>query len=146
MPENAGKMQTSNRFQKGQSGNPKGKVKGTKNKATRFIESLMQSELNNIGEKLIELAVTGNLQAIKLVLDRVMPPKTSRSIEIEMPKIENSTDALQAISTVIYAVGQGELTPSEGEAMTKIIQSFTQAIQSYEFDQRLSRLEQKAIS
>lgn len=146
MPENAGKMQTSNRFQKGQSGNPKGKIKGTKNKATNFIESLMQSELNNIGQKLIELAMAGNLQAIKLVLDRIIPPKTSRSIEIEMPKIVNTTDALQAISTVIHAVGQGELTPSEGEAMTKIIQSFTQALQSYEFDQRLSRLEQKAIS
>lgn len=145
MPENAGKMQTSNRFQKGQSGNPKGKVKGTKNKATCFIESLMQSELNNIGQKLVELAMAGNLQAIKLVLDRIMPPKTSRSIQIEMPKIENTTDALQAISTVIHAVGQGELTPSEGEAMTKIIQSFTQALQAYEFDQRLSRLEQKAI-
>lgn len=146
MPENAGKMQTSHRFQKGQSGNPKGKIKGTKNKATRFIESLMQSELTNIGQKLIELAMAGNLQAIKLLLDRVMPPKTSRSIEIEIPKIETATDALQAISTVIHAVGQGELTPSEGEAMTKIIQSFTQALQSYEFDQRLSRLEQKAIS
>lgn len=146
MPENAEKMQTSNRFQKGQSGNPKGKIKGTKNKATRFIDSLMQSELNNISQKLIELAVAGNLQAIKLVLDRVMPAKTSRSIEIEIPKIENTTDALQAISTVIHAVGQGELTPNEGEAITKIIQSFTQTLQSYEFDQRLSTLEQKAIS
>lgn len=145
MPENAGKMQKSNRFQKGKSGNPKGKAKGTKNKATRLIESLMQSELDNIGQKLIELALAGNLQAIRLVLDRIMPPKTSRSIEIEIPKIKNTTDALQAISTVIHAVGQGELTPSEGEAITKIIQSFTQALQSYEFDQRLSTLEQKAI-
>lgn len=140
MPENAGKMQKSNRFQKGQSGNPKGKIKGTKNKATHFIESLMQSELEKIGQKLIELAVGGNLLAIKLVLDRIMPPRTSRSIEIEIPKIENTKDALQAISTVIHAVGQGELTPSEGEAITKIIQLFTQALQSYEFDQRLSTL------
>lgn len=38
-----------------------------------------------------------------------------------------------------------QFTPSEGEAITKIIQSFTQALQSYEFDQRLSTLEQKAI-
>lgn len=31
MPENAGQMQGFGQFQKGQSGNPKGKAKGTKN-------------------------------------------------------------------------------------------------------------------
>lgn len=106
----------------------------------------MQNELDSICQKLIELAIGGNIQAIKLVLDRILPPKASRSVEIAIPKIENTNDALQAISNVIHAVGQGELTPSEGEAITKIIQSFTQALQSHEFDQRLSILEQKAIS
>lgn len=146
MPENAGKMQKNNRFQKGQSGNPKGKTKGTKNKATRIVESLMQNELDSICQKLLELAVDGNIQAIKLVLDRILPPKASRSVEIAIPKIENAKDALQAISMVIHAVGEGELTPSEGEAITKIIQSFTQSLQSYEFDQRLSILKNRMAS
>ena len=70
-------------------------AKATKNKATHFIESLMQSEIDSIDQKLIR---PWNLQAIKLVLDRIMPPRTSRSIEIEIPKIENSKDILQAIS------------------------------------------------
>lgn len=34
MPENAGEMQVTGKFQKGQSGNPRGKTKGTKNRAT----------------------------------------------------------------------------------------------------------------
>lgn len=34
MPENAGQMQVLGQFQKGQSGNPKGKAKGTKNRAS----------------------------------------------------------------------------------------------------------------
>ena len=45
MPENAGQMQVSGEFQKGQSGNPNGKAKGTKNRATLTAERLLQGDL-----------------------------------------------------------------------------------------------------
>ena len=45
MSENAGKMQMTGKFQRGQSGNPKGKIKGTKNKATLAAELLLKGEV-----------------------------------------------------------------------------------------------------
>jgi len=41
MPENAGEMQMSGKFQKGKSGNPNGKARGSKNRATLAAEHLL---------------------------------------------------------------------------------------------------------
>ncbi|KIC70712.1 DUF5681 domain-containing protein [Candidatus Protochlamydia amoebophila] len=64
-------MQISGKFQKGQSGNPKGKAKGIKNKVTLAAESLLNGELENICRRLIQEALSGNVQAIKMILDRI---------------------------------------------------------------------------
>lgn len=142
MPENAGKMQVSGKFQKGQSGNPNGKAKGTKNRATLAAEQLLQGDLDSICRKLVEEALTGNVQAIKLVLDRVLPPKKDRVIDVQLPKLQTTDDAVNAISIIIDALGSGEITPSEGEAMSRVVDVFIKTLQEYEIEKRVSMLEQ----
>lgn len=109
IPANAEKKQ-GRKFQKGHSGNPKGKVKGTRNKATLFAENLLCGELDNICRRLIQEAVSGNMQAIKMILDRMLPPKRDCPINIEPPQIQNPKNALQAMSFIVEAVGKGKGT------------------------------------
>jgi hypothetical protein len=55
------------------------------------------------------------MQAIKLVLDRVLPPKRDHAIDVKLPKLQTADDAINAMSLIIDAVGSGNITPSEGE-------------------------------
>jgi hypothetical protein len=146
MPANAEKKQESHKFTKGRSGNPKGKIKGTKNKATVVAEMLLHGELENICRRLIQEAITGNMQAIKMVLDRVLPAKRDSPIVIDLPKLEKSSDALQAIASITMAVSKGKLTVSEGESLSKIIDIYVKAIEMHDCEIRINRVEQKAIS
>lgn len=142
MPENAGQMQGLGQFQKGQSGNPKGKAKGTKNKATLAAEQLLQVDLKNICQRLVEEALIGNMQAIKLVLDRMLPPKRDRTIDIGLPKLQTADDAVNAMALIIDAVGSGNITPSEGEAISRVVDAFVRAIQAHDIEKRVSLLEE----
>ena len=70
------------KFVKGQSGNPAGKPKGTKNKLTLYRESVLMKQekklLQNLPEILdvvIEKAKSGDMVATKLFLDRVLAAK-----------------------------------------------------------------------
>jgi hypothetical protein len=143
MSENAGKKQASTKFQKGQSGNPKGKTRGTKNNATLAAEELLRGELNGICRRLIEEALEGNMQAIKLVLDRVLPARKNPTVPISLPKLNSSSDALNALSVITDAVGTAEISPDEGEVLPRIVNSYVKALEVYDFEKRLTALEQK---
>lgn len=144
MPENAGEMQAAGRFKKGHSGNPRGKAKGTKNRATLIAQQLLEGELETICRRLILEATSGNLQAIKMILDRVLPPKKEHPITISLPKLQNSSDALQAMTSITEAVGNGDISPCEGEALAKIIDINVRAIEVHDFENRLNKLEDGA--
>lgn len=143
---NAEKMQGNQKFQKGYSGNPKGKIKGTRNKATLIAERLLQGELETICRRLLQEAVEGNMQAIKMILDRLLPLKRSIPIVVELPKLENSSDALNAIAFVTMAVSRGDLSIDDGEALSRMIEVYIRAIEAHDYETRISKIEQKVHS
>jgi hypothetical protein len=51
-------------FEPGKSGNPAGKLKGTRNKTTLAVEALLDGEAETITRKAIELAKDGDLAAL----------------------------------------------------------------------------------
>lgn len=103
----------------------------------------MEGELDNVTRKLIEEALNGNMQAIKLVLDRVLPPKRDRVVDIKLPKLETPKDAVKAISTIVDALGRGNITPTEGEAISRVVDAFVKSIQTYDIEKRICILEQQ---
>ena len=69
-------------FKKGQSGNPRGKKPGTRNKATIAALELLEGDLEDISKVCVEKAKGGDLTACKLILDKIIP----RSREGDAPE------------------------------------------------------------
>jgi hypothetical protein len=72
-PENTGAIQAGGRFKPGQSGNPAGKPKGARNKATLAAQALLEGEAQGIARKAVEMALAGDGAALRLCLERVVP-------------------------------------------------------------------------
>jgi hypothetical protein len=89
-PENSGKIQPKGKYTKGHSGNPKGKPKGARNKSSLAAEALLQGSLDKICKKVEEEALNGNMQAAKMILERFLPPRKDRFIEIDFPQFIRS--------------------------------------------------------
>ena len=96
-------------FRPGQSGNPGGKSKGTRNVATRLLEALMEAEAEEIGRKTIELAKAGDSRALKACLDRLAPAPRSRFVPFALPPLETIGDLPRASAALLAAVATGEL-------------------------------------
>lgn len=62
------------KFKTGQSGNPGGRPKGVLNKATLASQTLLDGEAEAMTRKVVELAKDGNLAALRLCLERLLPP------------------------------------------------------------------------
>jgi hypothetical protein len=62
------------RFRKGRSGNPKGRPAGARNKATQSAELLLDGEAEALTRRAVELALAGDGMALRLCLERIIPP------------------------------------------------------------------------
>jgi homospermidine synthase len=141
MPDKTDEKQ--GKFRKGRSGNPLGRPRGIRNKASLLAKALFEGEIEGICRKAIEEAKQGNMQAIKLILDRILPPKKEAPILIDLPVMKTGSDILEAVHRVAVAICDGKISPSEGELLTRIIDRQAKAIELNEFELRLKNLEER---
>ena len=139
-PEKTGAKQKT-RFKPGQSGNPSGRPKGARNAITIAIEELLDGEAEALTRKAIDLAKAGDMQALRLCMDRLAPPRKDRHIAIELPAINSVADSVQASSALLLAVANGEITPSEAVEVGRLIDGYVKAIEVSDIQTRLERLE-----
>jgi hypothetical protein len=118
--DNTGKRQDK-RFKPGHSGNPNGQPKGSLNATTLAAQALLDGEAEILARKAIELAKGGDLAALRLCIDRLVPPRKDRPVPFDLPKIESARDAANAISAVLTAVSTGDLTPAEASGVTRLL-------------------------
>ena len=63
--DKTGKKQRGKPFTKGHSGNPNGRPKGARNKTTLAAQMLLDGEAEALTRKVIDMALEGDLVAIK---------------------------------------------------------------------------------
>ena len=142
-PENSGRKQDG-KFTKGASGNPAGKPKGTKHKSTMAALMLLSGEAEALTRVAIDKALEGDLTALKLCLDRIIPPTKDHPVDIALPKMTTVADLPGFTGALLDAVATGKLGPSEAEKLCKIVTAHREAIQISDFEQRIADLETAA--
>jgi Family of unknown function (DUF5681) len=130
------------RVQKGRSGNPKGRPKGSRNSATLAAEVLLDGEAEALTRKAIEMALDGDTVALRLCLERFYPPHKDRSLSFALPPIRSARDAADISGAVAAALSNGDITLSEAVEIGKLIDSSVKAHQVAELNDRVARIDQ----
>ena len=71
-----------------------------------------------IARKAIEAAKAGDMVAIRLVLDRICPPRKSRPIQFDLPLTKDAAGVADAQQAILQATANGELLLDEAEALS----------------------------
>jgi Family of unknown function (DUF5681) len=126
VPANTGGKQergANGQWAPGTSGNAAGRPPGSRNRASLAAAALLEAEAEGIARKVVELALAGDLGAIKLCLERLLPPLRERPLRLDLP-LNAPGDADAAILELLEAVRHGEVTASELQALTKLVAAF----------------------
>jgi hypothetical protein len=132
------------KFAKGNNANPAGRPVGSRNKHLIAVENLLDGEAEKLSRKAIELALAGDTTALRICMERILPPRKDRPLSVDMPEIKSLEDVATALGAIVEHVSYGAITPSEGAAMSGLIQNYSDAIQMTELARRIEALEQKA--
>jgi hypothetical protein len=131
------------KFKAGQSGNLKGRPKGSLNKVTLASQALLEGEAEALTRKAVELAMAGNPMALKLCLQRILPPRKDRPINLNLPPLEEAGDLPRALEAILAAVAQGEITPGEGQVLTGMIEAYRKGWETVVLEARVTALEKE---
>jgi hypothetical protein len=96
--------------------------------------------------KAIELAKAGDMQALRLCLDRIAPARKDRLVQIQIPPLNSAADAVKASASIMAALSAGELTPGEAAELGKLVANYVTALSASDFEKRLAQLEAAAAA
>ena len=128
---------TAGQFSAGNSGRPR----GSRNKATIAIESLLQGQAEELTQIAISKALEGDSVALRLCMDRIAPAPKDQPVSFSLPQMNNAFDASAAAGSVLTAVSNGKLTPIEATRVMGLIDSYRRTLELTEIEERLLKLE-----
>src|SRR5262249_27202669 len=128
-------------FHKGESGNPAGRRRGSRNRTTTLRQSLWEAEGEALARKAIDLAKGGDLAALRMCMARLVPARKHEPIAVDLPRLDTAADTVTAASTIVAAVAAGELAPSEAPDIAQAVDTYVRALATQEFEERLAKLE-----
>lgn len=141
--EKAAEKQRGKPFRKGKSGNPKGKPAGCLNRVTRAAQELLDGEAEALTRKAVDMALAGDTVALRLCLERIVPPRKERPVSVDLPGIDKPSDLAQVTAALLAAAAQGTITPSEAQALGSLAEAHRKTLETLELEQRISALEAK---
>ncbi|ERS89471.1 MULTISPECIES: DUF5681 domain-containing protein [Marinobacter] len=127
------------RWKKGQSGNPKGRPPGIVDKRAS-LRKAFESEGKAVAERCIAAALDGDVQAMRIVLERLAPPLKARvdPVEFDLNTEGSYTDQARQI---MQAVSEGQLSPDVGKMLIDGIASVARVDELDEIRERVEALE-----
>jgi hypothetical protein len=124
-----------------QHGNP-GRPVGSRNKRTLLAEQIMGADLEAVVRAVSHAAQNGDMQAAKIILDRLAPIRRGRPVQFEMPATLDGAGLAEAFTAILRSMAEGELTPEEGTAVASVLEIRRKAIETSEIEARLAALEE----
>jgi len=123
-------------FQPGQSGNPAGRPRGSRNKATIIAEQTLDDSAGELTKAVITRALAGDPAALRACLDRIAPRLRYRPLDFDLPPLVTLADAPGAINAIAQGLAHGELDRDEATVLLRAVREFTQAIAAVEREKR----------
>ena len=123
-------------------GNP-GRPKGTRLRVTRAVEELLEGEAERLSRKVVDLALEGDVTALRICMERIAPVRKDAPVNFDLPAIETAHEASEGASAVLRAVSEGDLTPLEGASVMALVDAYRRVLETTELEQRITALEAK---
>ena len=107
-----------------------------------IAEALLDGECEQITRKLIEKAKKGDLTAIKLCVDRLVPPRKSRPVPINLGKLATAEEISSAQTAILDAAAKGEITLEDAEQWGSLLDRKRAAIETVELAAEVEAIKQ----
>jgi len=130
-------------FLPGQSGNPLGRPKGSRNRVTQYVEALIENQAEALAERAVQKALEGDSPLLRALLDRLWPRHRERGIEFDVTKIVTASDARAASTALLAATARGQISLNEAAQFMGLLMSHVKLVETAGLEPRVDALEKE---
>lgn len=120
----------------------RGRPKGSRNKTIKAMQELLDQHAESIMRKCIIQAIQGERVAMRLCVERLFPARRDALVQIPLRGSKTLAEVDASFEALLRALVHGEVTPSEAETISNILENRRRVIETAELEERLRRLEQ----
>jgi hypothetical protein len=132
-------------WRKGQSGNPEGCPQGSRHRATKAAEALLDDEAEALTRKAVEMALEGDGIALRLCLERILPARKERPpVTVALPALKGVDGLAEITGALLEATASGEVTPGEAAELGKLVEGHRKALELVDLEARIAALEERS--
>jgi hypothetical protein len=131
-------------FKKGQSGNPAGRPRGARNRATLMIAALLDEEGPRLMREAIDRALDGDSLLLRCCVTRMVPVPRGRPVELDLAEGSAAGDVLASLTATVRAMAEGTISPLEAADVAEVLEGQRRAVETDDLERRLTRLEDAA--
>lgn len=129
-------------FQKGQSGNPRGRPKASKSVRTQLVRSILEGEAEVVTKVLLKRAKSGNVKAIELILMRLDPaPRYPKPQPYTLPPIATQQDCVAAMARLAVDVASGTIDKDHAESVREALNDLVKLHEGITLADQVSQLQ-----
>ena len=126
------------RWKPGESANPAGRPRGSKNPSTKLREMI---DAEAIVKKLETAALAGDVQAARTLLERALPVYRATAEPVKVDGIEGADTLTDKARVVLEAVADGRVPPDMGAQLVTAIGTVARVAEVDELLRRIEALE-----
>ena len=122
----------------------KGRPQGSQNKATMVLHVLLEGQGEAIMRKAVEMALAGDRSALRLCIERLIPPAKERTLSLKLPELSTAQGMSAAIERILGAALEGELTLTEAQGLVSMLEVQRKVIETCEMESKIRQLQIRA--
>ncbi len=127
-------------FAKGNRGGP-GRPRSPVSRGAVALDEMGADAGKKIFQAMLDKALAGDTRAADLLFSRIWPKRRGRPVAIETTALKDVHDYVPAAAGVANAVMSGEMTPHEGQALSRVLDTQLHAIETSDMERRVRKLE-----
>ncbi len=100
---------------------------------------MLNRQAEALTNKAVELALGGDMAALRLCLSRIAAPRRETPVQFDLPPLDSAKDVAGAMSAITAAAADGVITPGEAFALSRVIDTLLRALAAREAERRERR-------
>ena len=123
-----------------------GRPLGSRNQASLDREALLDEYGTAITKKCLTEAMKGDKSALRLCMERLVPPARQQSAAFKLPAIRSAADLPRASNAILKTSAEGTLSVQDGEGFLRMLELRQRLLGAPELTLRIEALERRGAT